>query len=167
MASFEPNGKILIRQDYYDWTWYSSNSYKPKLMEALGPGIPLQKMWNPDAVLNVDVLESKIKDETNVAHQEMIDRVDKAAALQLFFEDMIFHVMEDAISVTSATKVIWTGGTALNCITSMHLLDHFNQEYYSRVLGMKNSRMHLWIPPVPGDSGTYDPCHTDIIKESH
>jgi predicted NodU family carbamoyl transferase len=100
----------------------------------------------------------------------MIDRVDKAAALQLFFEDMIFHVIEDGIHVTKATKLIWTGGTALNCITSMHLLDHFGSEYYSRVIGMpKNdmNRLHLWIPPVPGDSGWFFLHIIHLFQESH
>jgi carbamoyltransferase len=34
----------------------------------------------------------------------------------------------------------------------MRLLEHFDENYYERVLG-KRSRLHLWVPPVPNDAG--------------
>jgi carbamoyltransferase len=34
----------------------------------------------------------------------------------------------------------------------MRILDHFDAAYYERVL-QRSTRLHLWVPPVPGDSG--------------
>jgi carbamoyltransferase len=36
----------------------------------------------------------------------------------------------------------------------MHLLEHFNEEYYERMLGMKQTCLHIWTPPIPSDTGT-------------
>ena len=46
-----------------------------------------------------------------------------------------------------------TGGTALNCVANMRLLDRFDAAWYERSLGLKDARLHLWVPPVPGDAG--------------
>jgi predicted NodU family carbamoyl transferase len=35
----------------------------------------------------------------------------------------------------------------------MRLLEHFNEDYYARTL-VRETRLHLWVPPVPGDAGT-------------
>jgi carbamoyltransferase len=46
-----------------------------------------------------------------------------------------------------------TGGTALNCVANMRLLERFDAGWYERNLGMKDATLHLWVPPVPGDAG--------------
>jgi carbamoyltransferase len=101
-------------------------------------------MWNPDAVLRVE----------DIRHAPITaERVDKAAAVQLVFEDALFHVVEHLIRTTRGTRLVMTGGTALNCIANMRLLDRFDAPWYQANLGMKQSRLHLWVPPVPGDAG--------------
>jgi carbamoyltransferase len=35
----------------------------------------------------------------------------------------------------------------------MHLLEKFDEGYYSRVVGRATTQLHLWVPPVPGDAG--------------
>jgi len=81
------------------------------------------------------------------------------------------------IQVTGGSnKLVWTGGTALNCLASMRLLDHFNEAYYDRYFyagdeedekstqkerekekgrekESEPKRLHIWVPPIPGDAG--------------
>jgi carbamoyltransferase len=56
------------------------------------------------------------------------------------------------IRSTGSDKLVMTGGTALNCIANMRLLEHFDEAYYQRYLGRK-TRLQLWVPPTPGDAG--------------
>ena len=88
-------------------------------------------MWNPDAVMRVD-----IGGETVDAQE----RFDKAAATQLVFEDALFHIIGHLIRTTGSSRLVLTGGTALNAIANMRLMDHFEG-------------LHVWVPPVPGDAG--------------
>ncbi len=46
-----------------------------------------------------------------------------------------------------------TGGTALNCVANMRLLEQFDASWYARNLGMTDAALRLWVPPVPGDAG--------------
>jgi carbamoyltransferase len=48
--------------------------------------------------------------------------------------------------------MVLTGGTALNALANMRLLQYFNEAFYERYLG-RNTRLHAWIPPTPNDSG--------------
>jgi len=41
----------------------------------------------------------------------------------------------------------------LNCLANMRLLDHFDEDYFARNLNRKGERLHLWVPPVPSDTG--------------
>ncbi len=101
-------------------------------------------MWNPDAVLRVE----------DIAHAPItVDRVDKAAAVQLVFEDALFHIVQHLIRTTRSTRLVMTGGTALNCVANMRLLEQFDARWYERNLGMKDASLHLWVPPIPGDAG--------------
>jgi carbamoyltransferase len=101
-------------------------------------------MWNPDAVLRID------DQELNEVTQE---RVDKAAALQMVFEDALFHIVDHFIRSTGSSQLVMSGGTALNCLANMKLLEEFNEEYYRRYLKKENVRLHLWVPPNPSDTG--------------
>ena len=68
----------------------------------------------------------------------------------------------------ASNNLIWTGGCALNCAASMHLLDQFNNTFYERVdilhnnaketdsnkiYNKKSRTLHLWVPPFPSDPG--------------
>jgi carbamoyltransferase len=45
-----------------------------------------------------------------------------------------------------------TGGVALNAVGNMRLLEHFDEAWFESAQQRK-SRLHLWVPPVPGDPG--------------
>src|SRR4029450_8196155 len=43
-------------------------------------------------------------------------------------------------------------GVALNAIGNMRLLEHFDEEWFAGAQQRK-ARLHLWVPPTPGDAG--------------
>jgi carbamoyltransferase len=145
LAYFGADGDFRLNRRFARWQRSERKPYQRELIDILGPPIPLERLWEPDAVLNVD----------DVQHAEVTrDRVDKAAALQLLFEDMIFHVVDWFIRTTGSTRLVMTGGTALNCLANMRLLEHYDEEWYERYLGRKGARLHIWVPPIQGDPGT-------------
>jgi carbamoyltransferase len=145
LVYFAPEGEIYLNRTFANWPvqgWF--NPFKTKLIEILDKPIPFSEMWNPDAILNVE----------EVTHREITqERVDKAAAVQLLFEDVLFHIIRHFIQTTRSHKIILTGGCALNCIANMRLLQAFDTMYYERYLGQKDTRLHLWVPPTPSDTG--------------
>jgi carbamoyltransferase len=142
---FEPEGRVLLNRSLANWhRGGCSDPYTRRLTEIIGEPIPPREMWNPDAVLKVE----------DIRHAPITqDRVDKAAAVQLVFEDALFHIVEHLIRRTRSSRLVMTGGTALNCIANMHLLDRFNHDWYGTNLGLGDTTLHLWIPPIPGDAG--------------
>ena len=80
------------------------------------------------------------------------DRLDKAAATQLVFEDAMIHVVDHLLRVTGANRLVLTGGVALNAVGNMRLLEHFGEAWFANAQGRK-ARLHLWVPPTPGDPG--------------
>jgi carbamoyltransferase len=141
---FGDEGQVRINRAMVNWHLAGErDSYGKSLREAIGDPIPADKMWNPDAVLRVEDRE-----HAGATRQ----RVDLAAATQLVFEDVLFHVVDHLIRSTGSDKLVLTGGTALNCLANMHLLDRYNEDWYLRNLG-KQTRLHIWVPPTPGDAG--------------
>jgi carbamoyltransferase len=143
---FERDGQVFLNRALANWQRGGClRPYTKRLSEILGPPLLPHQMWNPDAVLSVE----------EIAHASITrERVDKAAAVQLVFEDGLFHIIGHLIRTTKSTQLVLTGGTALNCIANMLLMEHFNTKWYEQNLGMKDATLHLWIPPVPGDMGT-------------
>jgi carbamoyltransferase len=143
---FGPEGSVQLNRVLANWTRSSlAEPYSEELIDILGEPIPPAEIWNPDAVLNVE----------DVRHPELTrDRVDKAAAVQMVFEDAVIHMVEHAIRSTGSHRLVLTGGTALNCVANMRLLECFDEHWYERNLGLGNRRLHLWVPPIPGDAGT-------------
>ena len=141
---FGDEGQVFINRSLANWHLGGEReAYSQALREAIGEPIPPDKMWNPDAVLRVEDLE----------HADVTrDRVDLAAATQLVFEDVLFHVVDHLIRSTGSDRLVLTGGTALNCLANMHLVDRYNEDWYHRNLG-KRTRLHIWVPPTPGDAG--------------
>lgn len=80
------------------------------------------------------------------------DRVDKAAATQLVFEDAMIHVIDHLLRTTGTDRLVLTGGVALNALGNMRLLEHFDEAWFERAQQRK-TRLHMWVPPVPGDPG--------------
>ena len=141
---FGPAGRVHLNTRFANWQRDLSRPYTQALEDILGTPIPWERMWNPDAVLDVE----------GIRHSPLTqERADKAAALQLVFEDAVFHVVEALIRVLGgACQLVWTGGAALNCLCSMRLLEHFDEAWYQRHYGVSRC-LHLWVPPVPNDAG--------------
>ncbi len=67
--------------------------------------------------------------------QNTQERLDKAAATQMVFEDALIHIIDHFIRTTGSDRLVLTGGTALNALANMRLLEHFDEDYYRRDLG--------------------------------
>ena len=133
---FSANGEIFINSTMAD------NEYAG-LQEIVGPFLSVEEIWNPDAVLKID----------DIKHSKITrDRVDKAAAVQMVFEDALFHIIGNLIHEVQSDQLVLCGGTALNCVANMRLLEHFNKEYYQTYFG-KDTQLRIWVPPVPSDQG--------------
>jgi carbamoyltransferase len=145
ILQFGPDGRITLDRTMVNFFAAGRPTlYGPRLTALLGPPIPPEQMWNPDAVLSVDAIR----------HAPVTTaRVDKAAACQLVFEDALQHVLEPLVRASGSTRLVLAGGTALNCVANLRLLEHFDEDWYTRALGRRDARLHLWVPPVPGDAG--------------
>src|SRR5438270_6885815 len=137
-------GEIRLNRSMANW--YSDpfdHPYKPALIEILGEPLRPDQLWNPDAVLRVEDIHHR---------PDTKDRLDKAAATQLVFEDAIIHVVDHLLRLTGANHLVLTGGVALNAVGNMRLLEHFDEAWFAKAQ-QRNSRLHLWVPPTPGDAG--------------
>ncbi|MBA2399640.1 MAG: carbamoyltransferase [Bradyrhizobium sp.] len=126
--------------------WYCDpfdNPYHAALTDILGPPLRPDQLWNPDAVLRVEDIHHR---------PDTRDRLNKAAATQLVFEDAMIHVVDHLLRVTGASRLVLTGGVALNAIGNMRLLEHFDEAWFAQAQ-QRPARLHLWVPPVPGDPG--------------
>ena len=129
---FAGDGTVRLNRALANWSRdLGIRPYTPALEDILGPPIRFEALWNPDAVMRVDM--------GGVAAGSQ-ERFDKAAATQLVFEDALFHVVGHLIRATGSNRLVLTGGTALNAIANMRLVEHFQG-------------LHVWVPPVPGDAG--------------
>ena len=113
------------------------------LIEILGEPLKPDQLWNPDAVLRVEDIHHR---------PDTKDRLDKAAATQLVFEDAMIHVVDHLLRATGANRLVLTGGVALNAVGNMRLLEHFDEAWFAQAQQRK-ARLHLWVPPTPGDPG--------------
>jgi carbamoyltransferase len=138
-----PGGEVFVNRELANWPRSVAKPYTKALIDILGPPIALKDMWNPDAVLRVEDIRHK---------EDTQERLDKAAATQMVFEDALIHIIDHLIRTTGSDQLVLTGGTALNAVGSMRLLDHFDEAYYQRTLG-RRGRLHVWVPPTPNDAG--------------
>ena len=144
---FGPAGQIFLNRSLANWPRAGyAQPYTPALTDLLGPPILPAQMWQPDRVLRLDEADSP-----STFTQE---RLDKAAATQLLLEDALFHLIGHFIRTSGSHHLVFAGGTALNCVANMHLLDRFAAAYYARHVGKSDTRLQLWVPPIPGDAGT-------------
>jgi carbamoyltransferase len=139
------DGQVFLNRSLANWQRGGCSApYTKRLARMVGEPILPRGMWHPDAVLRVEDIE----------HAPItVDRVDKAAAVQLVFEDALFHIVQHLIRATRSTRLVLTGGAALNCVANMRLLEQFDVAWYDRNLDMRDATLHLWVPPVPGDAG--------------
>ena len=64
----------------------------------------------------------------------------------------MIHVVDHLLRSTGANRLVLTGGVALNAIGNMRLLEHFDEAWFANAQQRK-ARLHLWVPPTPGDAG--------------
>jgi carbamoyltransferase len=140
-----PGGEVRLNRALANWHCDDMlrNPYTPELVEILGPPLAPEQMWNPDAVLRVEDIQHR-------PHSQ--ERLDKAAATQMVFEDALIHIVDGFIRATGSDHLVLTGGAALNAVANMRVLERFDEDYYARTFGDAR-RLHLWVPPVPGDAG--------------
>eukprot|EP00746_Dinoflagellata_sp_MGD_P032222 gnl/MRDRNA2_/MRDRNA2_17670_c0_seq1.p1 gnl/MRDRNA2_/MRDRNA2_17670_c0~~gnl/MRDRNA2_/MRDRNA2_17670_c0_seq1.p1 ORF type:complete len:788 (-),score=140.17 gnl/MRDRNA2_/MRDRNA2_17670_c0_seq1:41-2404(-) len=167
LVVFGENGQVLVNREMANWFFSEEQPYLKRLKDVLGDPIPPEKYWNPDALLQVDDVQ------TNVFTRK---RCDKAAALQLVFEDCIIHIARYLITGTFGDKLVWTGGCALNCRCSMTLLETFDIEFYKRLDTTRpgavfrqspfpDRQLHLWVPPFCSDAGVAaGSCYSFVHK---
>jgi carbamoyltransferase len=144
ILDFGLGGAVRLNRAMANWQSDPfDHPYKPALIELLGEPLKPDQLWNPDAVLRVEDINHR---------PDTGDRLDKAAATQLVFEDAMIHVVDHLLRATGANRLVLTGGVALNAIGNMRLLEHFDEAWFARAQRRK-SRLHLWVPPMPGDAG--------------
>jgi len=137
-------GEIRLNRTMANWYCDpSQHPYKAPLIDILGEPLKPEQLWNPDAVLRVEDIQHR---------PDTQERLDKAAATQLVFEDAMIHVVDHLLRATGATRVVLTGGVALNAVGNMRLLEHFDAAWFAENQ-KRDARLHLWVPPVPGDPG--------------
>lgn len=144
VLAFETGGEIRLNRAMANWYADPFRSpYKQALIDIIGEPLKPEQLWNPDAVLRVE----------DIAHRSDTQaRLDKAAATQLVFEDAMIHVVDHLLRATNANRLVLTGGVALNAVGNMRLLEHFDTAWFAKNQ-QRNARLHLWMPPVPGDPG--------------
>jgi carbamoyltransferase len=144
VLDFGKHGEVRINRALANWYCDPfDHPYKAALIEILGEPLKPDQLWNPDAVLRVEDIHHR---------PDTKDRLDKAAATQLVFEDAMIHVVDHLLRSTGANRLVLTGGVALNAVGNMRLLEHFDEAWFSSAQHRK-ARLHLWVPPTPGDPG--------------
>jgi carbamoyltransferase len=137
-------GEVWLNRAMANWCCEpSDHPYKPALIDILGEPLRPDQLWNPDAMLRVEDINHR---------PDTQDRFDKAAATQLVFEDAMIHVVDHLLRMTGASRLVLTGGVALNALGNMRLLEHFDEAWFAKAQQRK-ARLHLWVPPTPGDPG--------------
>src|SRR5262249_61312783 len=104
---FGAEGTVLVNRAMTNWQNAGELApYKQALKDVIGEPIPPDRQWNPDAVLRVE----------DVEHSPLTrQRVDIAAAVQLVFEDALFHIVDHLIRMTKSDLLVLTGGAGLTC----------------------------------------------------
>jgi carbamoyltransferase len=144
LLCLQADGEVYLDRSLANWPRHMFRQpYTKALISILGTPIAKQDMWNPDAVLRLEDIQHRPNTR---------DRLDKAAATQMVFEDALVHIVDYLIQTTGSDRLVLTGGAALNAVANMRLLEHFDESYYDRVL-QRSTRLHLWVPPVSGDAG--------------
>jgi carbamoyltransferase len=144
LLCLQADGQVYLNRSLANWPRAMFRQpYTKELIGILGTPIGVRDMWNPDAVLRLEDIQHRPNTR---------DRLDKAAATQMVFEDALIHIIDFLIRTTGSDRLVLTGGAALNAVANMRLLEHFDEGYYDRTL-QRSTRLHLWVPPVSGDAG--------------
>src|SRR5438552_19130411 len=115
-----------MRVNHYMTNWHPDpcdHPYKPALTKILLQPRRPDQLWNPDAVLRVEDIHHR---------PDTKDRLDKAAATQLVFEDAMIHVVDHLLRTTGVSRLVLTGGVALDAVGNMRLLEHFDEAWFAK-----------------------------------
>ena len=124
VLDFGADGEVRLNRAMANWYCDPfDHPYKPALIDILGEPLKPEQLWNPDAVLRVEDIHHR---------PDTQDRLDKAAATQLVFEDAMIHVVDHLLRVTGASRLVLTGGVALNAVGNMRLLEHFDEAWFEK-----------------------------------
>jgi carbamoyltransferase len=138
------DGEVWLNRAMANWYCDPSvHPYKASLIDILGEPLKPEQLWNPDAMLRVEDIHHR---------PDTKERLDKAAATQLVLEDAMIHIVDHLLRATGANRLVLTGGVALNAVGNMRLLEHFDEAWFTEAQ-QRNTHLHLWVPPVPGDPG--------------
>jgi carbamoyltransferase len=141
---FGSDGEVRLNRAMANWYCDPfDHPYKQALTEILGEPLRPDQLWNPDAMLRVEDIHHR---------PDTKDRLDKAAATQLVFEDAMIHVVDHLLRSTGANRLVLTGGVALNAVGNMRLLEHFDEAWFAEAQ-QRRARLQLWVPQVRGDPG--------------
>ena len=144
VLDFGSGGEVRLNRAMANWYCdLVDHPYKASLIDVLGEPLAPDQLWNPDAVLRVEDIHHR---------PDTQDRLDKAAATQLVFEDAMIHVVDHLLRITGARRLVLTGGVGLNALGNMRLLEHFDEAWFANAQ-QRTARLHLWVPPTPGDPG--------------
>src|SRR6195952_992926 len=144
VLDFGADGAIKLNRAMANWHCDPFETpYKRGLLELLGEPLKPDQLWNPDAVLRVEDINHR---------PDTQDRLDKAGAPPLVFEDAMIHVVDHLLRAIGANRLVLTGGVALNAIGNMRLLEHFDEAWFVEAQ-QRQTRLHLWGPPPPGGPG--------------
>ncbi|MDB5652589.1 MAG: carbamoyltransferase [Tardiphaga sp.] len=144
VLDFGPGGEVRLNRAVGNWYCDPfEHPYKQHLIDLLGAPLTPDQLWNPDAVLRVEDIRHRTDTQ---------DRLDKAAATQLVFEDALIHIVDHLLRRTGAHRLVLSGGVALNALGNMKLLQHFDAAWFAQAQG-RDAMLHLWVPPTPGDPG--------------
>src|SRR5260370_8075434 len=121
---FGADGEIKLNRAMANWCCDPyDNPYHAPLIEILGEPLKPAQLWNPDAVLRVEDIQHR---------PDTKDRLDKAAATQLVFEDAMIHVVDHLLRITGANRLVFTGGVALNSLGNLPPLHPFSPTLFPR-----------------------------------
>ena len=119
VLDFGADGEIRLNRAMANWYCDPfDHPYKAPLIDILGEPLKPEQLWNPDAMLRVEDIQHR---------PDTQDRLDKAAATQLVFEDAMIHVVDHLLRTTGAHRLVLTGGVALNAVGNMRLLRTFRR----------------------------------------
>ncbi len=141
----EEGGKLFLNRRLANWQragfW---EPFTSELKAIIGAAIQPRNYWDPEYALDF---------ERGMRTVGVQDRVDKIAAVQLVFEDAVFHIVEGFIRDLKTDQLVMTGGSALNCMVNGKLLERYDAKFFKDEIGIKSEGLQLWVPPFPGDAG--------------
>src|SRR5258707_14421812 len=111
------DGDVYLNRSLANWPRRMLRQpYSQDLTEILGPPIAPEEMWNPDAVLRVEDIHHRPNTQ---------ERLDKAAATQMVFEDGLVHIIDGLIRMTGSDRLRLTGRAARNAAADKRALEQF------------------------------------------